>query len=119
MSDLKLDSSGDLAIENDSVVLVEGVDAVAQDIDIRLKFFLGEWFLDRRLGVPYYEKILGQKPRLAAIKSIFRAAILTTPGVTAVNDLTVEYDGTSRVLNVSFLATSTEGTIEYNKELIV
>lgn len=117
--DIKLTPSWDIAIEDDTVVLVDGVDAIAQDVRARLQFFLGEWFLDRRIGVPYFEKILGQKPRLPVIKAIFRQAILTTPGVLSVNDLVVAYDGTSRRLDVSFKANTTEGPIVFNRELIL
>lgn len=119
MSDLKLTPSGDIAIENDCIVLVDGKDAIAQDIRVRLQFFQGEWFLDRRIGVPYFQRILGQKPRLSVLKAIFRKAILTTPGVLSVSDLTVSYDGTSRVIEVSFSASTTEGEITFDRELIV
>lgn len=117
--DIKLTPAWDIAIENDTMVLVDGLDAIAQDIQARLLFFLGEWFLDRRIGVPYFEKILGQKPRLPVIKSIFRQAILTTPGVLAVNDLLVDYDGQGRRLSVSFNATTDQGVITFNRELIL
>lgn len=117
--DIKLTPSGDVAIENDDLVLVDGADAIAQEITIRLKFFLDEWFLDKRQGVPYFEKILGQKPRLPVIKAIFRDAILSTPGVQSVSDLSVTYDGVGRVLSVTFNAVSTEGPITYNRELIL
>lgn len=117
--DIKLTSSWDIAIENDTIVLVDGLDAIAQDVRARLQFFLGEWFLDRRVGMPYFEKVLGQKPRLSVVKALFRKAILTTPGVQAVNDLTVAYDGTSRRMDVAFRATTTEGTLIFNRELIL
>ncbi len=118
--DLKLDPvTGDLAIEDNDLVLIDGTEAVAQDIEIRLRFFLGEWFLDQRLGVPYYEKILGQKPRLTAIAGIFRKAIMTTPGMLSITDFSLDYDGPTRALSVSFRGKCVDGDFLFNKELIV
>jgi hypothetical protein len=120
--DLKLTADHDIEIDEATgdLVLVDGVDAIAQDCDVRLKFFLGEWYLDTRLGVPYYQQILGQKPRLTAVKGIFRKAILSTPGIRSfLEPLEITFDGPTRTLGVSFRADTVEGSFEYNKELIV
>jgi hypothetical protein len=120
--DLKLTGAGDIEIDEETydVVLVDGVDAIAQDCDIRLQFFLGEWYLDTRLGIPYYQEILGFKPRLTAVKGIFRKAILSTPGILSfLEPLEINYDNTTRTLGVSFRADTVEGSFEYNKELII
>jgi hypothetical protein len=120
MTDLKLDtSSHDLVIEDNNLVLVEGADAVAQEVKVRLQFFLGEWFLDTRLGVPYFEKILGQKPRINALKGIFRKAIMSTPGMISMSDFSIAYDGASRVLSVSFTGQASSGTFDFTEELII
>jgi hypothetical protein len=117
--DLKLDSNHDLAIENNDLVWIDGVDAVAQDVLIRLQFFLGEWFLDTRLGVPWFQKILGEKPRAPLVNQILRKAILTTPGMISINDFTTSYDGVTRKLTVEFRGTADSGTFEFNQELII
>jgi len=117
--DFKLDSNHDLAIENNDLVLIDGVDAVAQDVLIRLQFFLEEWFLDTRLGLPWFQKILGEKPSSSLVSQIIRTAILTTPGMVSINDFTTEYDGTTRILTVEFRGTADSGTFEFNKELII
>ncbi len=118
--DLKLDGSGDLAIEQDDLVLLEGGEAIRQDVQIRLRFFRGEWFLDTRIGVPYYEEILGQKPRLTLIKGIFRQAILSSPGIESISDLTLDFDRASRLLTVDFSADTITGeTLDFVEELII
>jgi len=48
--DLHLDSTGDLS-------WVEGIDAIAQHARVRLQFFLNEWFLDRREGIPFMREV--------------------------------------------------------------
>lgn len=119
MADLKLNSSGDLDLSTDNLVIIEGIDAIAQDCQVRLGFIQGEWFLDTRLGVPWFTEIIGQKPRLVAIKGILRKAILTTPGVLTVIDLNIDFEGSTRTLSYSFRANTVEGEFEINKELIV
>lgn len=118
--DLQL-TGHDIEIDSESYdfILVDGVDAIAQDCDIRLQFFLGEWYLDTRLGVPYYQQILGKKPRIQAVKGIFRDAILTTPGIQSVFQLEIDFVSATRTLTVSFRAETVEGSFEYNKDLII
>ena len=117
--DIGVDYTNDIAIVDDDLELVDGVEAIGQDVGCRLLTFLGEWFLDSRIGMPYFTKILGQKPRLAAVESIFREAILSTPGIITVSDLEIGFEGTTRVLSVSFHADTTEGPLEYNKEFVI
>lgn len=117
--DLKLDSNGDLAIEDGDLVLIDGVEAIAQDCEVRLKFFQGEWFLDQRLGVPWFQKILGHKPRLNAVSQIIQKAILTTPGILAITDFALDYEGATRKLSISFTGESESGSFDFTTELIV
>lgn len=117
--DLKLDENRDLAIENDDLVLVDGLEAIAQDCEVRLNFFLGEWFLDTRLGIPWFQRILGHKPRLIAVKSIIKKGILTTPGILGIIDFDLTWDGVTRALSIEFRANTVEGEFEYKKELII
>jgi hypothetical protein len=117
--DLKLDINHDLAIENNEFVFIDGLDAIRQELEIALSFFKGEWFLDKRLGVPYFEKILGQKPRLNVVNEIYREAILAVNGVQSIFDLNVDYVPSTRKITTTFRAATIEGPLEYTKELIL
>ncbi len=119
--DLQLGTDHDLILADDGsdLVLVDGGDAIAQSLDIGLQTFVGEWFLDSRIGVPYFQKILGQKPKLNVVKALLRKAIMTTPGVLNISDYVVEFDGPSRRLTVSFTCLGSSGTFPYEKELIL
>lgn len=93
------------------VQLVTGADAIAQRIAIRFKFWLGEWFLDTRQGVPYIERVLVANPDKSLIRTLFRRVIATTPGVKKVDELEVSLDRAARRLIVdSFRATLIDGT---------
>jgi hypothetical protein len=118
--DLQLDSDHDLEIGDDGdLILVEDLDSIVQHLTIRLQFFLGEWFLDERIGFPYFEEVLRKAPDLNVVRSLFRDAILTTPGVLAVTELNLDYDGTTRTLSVSFRAATTEGPLTFDQEFII
>jgi len=82
---------------------------VAQRLDENLSFFLAEWFLDQRKGIPYHQKIIGQKPDLALIDSLFRRACLLTAGVAAVRALRVTFDPSNRSAKPSIEVVTKEG----------
>lgn len=104
MTDFRINSDGDLDLVGHQIVLVEGDEAIRQQIQIRCKFFLGEFFLDQQVGIPYYRNILRKNPNLDVVRDIFRQAIRTTPQVARVSELDVSIDAPTRTLNVTFKA---------------
>lgn len=118
MSDLKQKVTGqavDLDLSGHRLNLVTGDDAVAQQVLIRLKLFLGEWFLDERVGIPYFRDILVRNPNLDLIRSIYKKTLLDTPGVASVESVTLDIDTASRTLTLSFSATlDSGGTLTYD-----
>lgn len=72
--DLEIDASGNIA------VLAEP-DSLAQDAASAIKTFLGEYFWDVTIGVPWLQQILGQAPTLALLKQQLVDAALTVPDV--------------------------------------
>jgi hypothetical protein len=108
MADFKMDSDGDLDISNGELHIVEGREAVAQEVRIGLRFFLGEWFLETRIGIPYFTDIFKKSPNLGVIQDIFRRAIESVPGVKRVVDITLDFNATTRTLSLSFSAETTE-----------
>lgn len=100
--DLLLDENNDLVIENGDLVLVRGMDAVVQQCRIVLQMFQGEWFLNLDAGIPYFDNILGQKPRvaMAAVQIYFNRELLTVDGVDKVLLLETEYTAATRTLTV-------------------
>lgn len=105
MSDFAMDTAtGDVDLSRDDLYFVTGADAVAQHLLIRLRTYKGEWFLDQRVGIPYYSQILVKNPNLAAIQSVYRRAIESTPGVDALTSISLEFDTANRQLTLRFTA---------------
>lgn len=109
--DIKLDGNHDLAVKNGQLVLLSGVNLVAQQIKIALKTFLGEWFVDNSLGVPYFDYVLVKQADKVKIENIFRKHILAVRGVNRVLKLNTEIDRKERLLIVSFKVETSEGTV--------
>lgn len=101
--------AGDLFInQTGQLVLVDGPDAVAQHLRGRLRIFLGEWFLDERVGFPYFRDVFIKNPNHASILSSLRRTITGTPGISSVDELTMAVDASRRAV-VSFRARLSDG----------
>lgn len=89
---------GDLEVSDRDFVLVRALDAVAQEVEVVLRWELGEWFLDVSRGTPWFAQILGKGTPLSTIRSLLIAQILTVPEVTLVRSLELEVDDVERLL---------------------
>lgn len=101
----------DLLIQDGDLLLIDNAERVAQQIKIKLRSFLGEWFLDTTYGVPYWEEILVKSPSLDHVRNILRQQILDVDGVSAVNSIELSLDRQSRKLTVTFEAQTTYGLV--------
>lgn len=60
-------------------MLVQGGDRIAQELTVRLRWWLGEWFLDQRQGVPYLQRILRKGVSAQTVRAIVRRQIGQVP----------------------------------------
>lgn len=92
-----------------SLKIAKGDDAIAQKLRQRFRFWLGEWFLDTRLGSPY-RMFLGMKnPSIPAIQGILTEIILSVPQITTVQSMSIDWDKTNRAASVDFVALLDDG----------
>lgn len=117
MSDLRLNALGDLDIVNGDLRLTQGSDAIRQHILQRLRTFLGEWFLDISVGVPYYQSILVKNPNFAIVEPLLKDTILTTPGVIELLSFELDYISETRKLFLRFNARTANETLVFAEEL--
>lgn len=103
-------TTGDLALTQGRLSLVEGKDAVAQRLRGRLKLWAGEWFADTAIGVPYLT-ILGQKGAVPLAEATLRKAITTCPGVATLESFSLAHDGRSRSATVAFRVRTSAGAV--------
>lgn len=110
MAIFKTIPKGDLRLVGGNLVfLTDGVSYLAQKIAIRFRRFVGEWFLDRREGIPFYRYVLLKNPNLDVVRSLFRRVLLSTPGVVRVGKFELAWDPMSRRLSFDFEAFAQNG----------
>ncbi len=121
MADLKLNvQTGDLEIGPDGdLIIVTGLDAIAQHLRIRFQFFRGEWSPDTRLGIPYFEEVLRKAPDLNVVQSLLREVILETPGVISITSFELDFEGVTRKLSLDFRALTTEGPLRFTEDFVI
>ena len=106
--ELKLDpTTGDLFFDSTGSIVM--VDDVVQRLKTRLRFFLGEWFLDLTVGTPYLQRILVKAPNLGYIRGALRERILGTEGVARLDRLDLRFDRVTRRLSVYIRAVADNG----------
>lgn len=112
--DLLLDTAGDLDLTTNDIQLVDGVEAVRQELQIRYRFFVGEWFLDPTEGVPYIRDVLQKNPNEAQVRALLTEVARSTPGVESVDAISLDLDTATRTLTVSLdLQANVSGTLVY------
>lgn len=121
MADLALDPNDrDILIEDDAMSIIAGDDALVQHLVIRFQFFLAEWFLDQRLGIPYLTRILIKNPNLVAVRNIFREVILETPGIATITRFDLLVDSVIRKFSLNFTCEKTDGgVLDFSEEFLI
>ena len=115
MSDINLDSTGDIELIEGSMSLNSTNFAIAQHLRSRLRTFYGEWFLDISKGVPYFEQILIKNPNPVSVDSILKKEILETDGVLELREFDLDLNPTTRELTLTFEARTITGSVEFSE----
>ena len=118
MLDLALDADGDLAIVSGDASFVDGADQLRQHLQIRLRFFRAEWFLDENAGVPYFQQIFVKGTPLARVHSVITNEILATPDVSRLLAFSTNFDSRTRKLTVDFAVDSRYGQVNVSGEIL-
>lgn len=105
----KLDVDGDLALGQSKLLAGYTAEEVAQNVRTRLKFFLGEWFLDTTDGTDWFGSVLGKGSVLATRESVIRRRILLAPGCSGMTAFSLTTDIATRELTVSASIVSESG----------
>lgn len=84
---------------------------VAQRLKITLSTFLGEWFLDTTIGVPYFQQIFGKGRSKSAVDVIFQRIIAADPGVIEIREFSSVIDNQGRGYEMVFTVRVADGTI--------
>lgn len=110
MIDFALDQvSNDLIFKDFDFALFDDTNQIMQNLAIRLRFILGEWYLDITQGVPYYEVFFRKAPNQIQIESILKEEIVNTRGIVELISFESNFDQRKRIYSVKFSARSISG----------
>lgn len=91
--------------------VIRGPAKIRQAVTIRLRTWVGEWFLDLDHGVPYLGGVLGrQRPEMVA--QVLRRQILGVEGVKRIDSFTLDIDLAARAAVVRFTALVDGGEVD-------
>ena len=109
MSSFLQSGTGDLVLTNHNLSLVTDVSAcAAQKLANRFLLLLGEWFLDTRIGLPYYQSIAVKNPNLKVLQALFTQVVLSVPGIQSIQSLLLSLNA-RRQASMFLQATTNEG----------
>lgn len=112
VTDLALDpSTGDLVIEAGDFALIRGPDAIAQDANLRVALFKGEWPLDLRVGIDYRSLFFDVRPPDAVVRAVYDQVLRETAGVQSVTRLVLDYERGSRTLTIQATVQAADGSL--------
>lgn len=121
MYDLKLNTAThdiELSDLND-LQIISDIERVKQQIKIRLLTFLGEWFLDTRVGIPWLENILAKNPNESYIKSLIYDQIIGVKGVKEIINIDISTNKIDRTMKINFKVSTIYGELESEVSRIV
>ena len=90
--------------------LADGLESVRQRVEQRLRFFRGEWFLDTRVGTPWFQFVLTRPFAEGVADAVLRQAIQAVEGVLGVESTDIEVDREDRRLKWSAVISTEFGT---------
>jgi hypothetical protein len=112
MIDLALNSDYDLDTSGLDLKLIGSAEQVRQQLQIKLKLWRGEWFLDTEFGTPYLQQILGKQLTLSGALAAVRKSIMEVDGVRSIIDFNYSFSNTTRTLSLTFTADTPFGIVE-------
>lgn len=84
--------------------------AVQQRLKVTLLTFLGEWFLDTSIGVPYFQQIFGKSSSKDGVDLIFQQKLMEDPDVVEILEFSSTLDSAARTYIVRFRVKTVDGT---------
>lgn len=109
-NDVLLDSGGDLYINQYGDAVLGNF--IVQDINVHLRWFLGEWPFDTTKGMNWYGEVFVKNPDTDRIARMVRKEIEKIDGIVHVIDVRITVDGSTRSAVINWEAKTSKEIIE-------
>lgn len=110
MQTLQIDDNNNLVLNQNSLRVISGIDACAQDTKTRVGICRGENPYDTTQGADYFNELLGKMGGVDYIREIIRMRILDNPEITGINSLDFKPAGDTATLTANI--TTIYGAVE-------
>lgn len=107
-------NSHDIFFVDGQLAMVVDNDNIEQKLKSRLQTFLGEWYLETSIGLPFFTEILIKNPDIPNIDSLIKAEIIDTEGVLELVEYGSEFKPAERSFSVEFKVLTTVGEVEFS-----
>ena len=112
MQTLKLDENNNLMLSRGALVVIDGIDACAQDTKTRIGLVRGENPYDITQGADYYNELLGKMGGTAYIREEIRKRILDNEEIVGIKRMTIDEDHANQQTTVTANIATIYGDIE-------
>lgn len=109
--DALLGPDGDVAFQAGDLLGVRGAQAIAQEVRIRCRTWLGEALMDVTAGVDFDNDVFTKPPDIPRAQAAFRRQLLATTGVASVQEVVATFDGAERSISIFYSALLVDGAI--------
>lgn len=104
-----LDGNHDTHLRGSSLAIVRDADYVTQAIRTKLLLYQGEWYLNLKAGVPWFQEIFVAPANIGRADELIQAEILSVEGVQYLSKYDSSFDAGVRSLTVTFDAVTDFG----------
>ena len=98
-------------------VVVDGLEAVRQRVTQRLRFTLGEWFLEPGEGMPYFEGVFVDNAGVTLATQLIVSEVRRVEGVTSVEVIRSALDPAARKLSVELRVGTADGDVTVREDV--
>lgn len=112
MQTLKIDENNNLVISNNGLVVIDGVDACAQDTKTRVGIVRGENPYNINQGADYYNELLGKMGGIDYIREEIRKRILDNSEIIGIKQMTAEENHATQRTTITANIATIYGDIE-------
>lgn len=110
MQTLQLDEHNNLVLEDGSLIVIDGINACAQDTKTRVGLCLGENPYNTEEGIDYFNEVLGKTGGIDGVREMIRRRIKDNGEIVQINRLSTS--SADNVLNITAEISSIYGVFE-------
>jgi hypothetical protein len=91
---------------------------MAQKVRCSISLFLGEWFLNKNIGIPYIPSTMEKEGHRALLETALIVTISNIKGIKRLVSFEPVYDGGKRLLKINFTAECENGeTLDMGEDI--